>query len=125
MGLRPMLYFYEDAPNTCGQTDCVQATMLIGTPAMWWLSLPMIAWGLWRAIARLDWRYATVIGAYLAGLLPWFLNLDRQMYFYHSGGAQAPFLCEATSQVLPKLTPKVDEFVPPPDHEIDRSQDRP
>jgi dolichyl-phosphate-mannose--protein O-mannosyl transferase len=83
MGLRPMLYFYEDAPNTCGQTDCVQATMLIGTPAMWWLSLPMIAWGLWRAIARLDWRYATVIGAYLAGLLPWFLNLDRQMYFFY------------------------------------------
>jgi dolichyl-phosphate-mannose--protein O-mannosyl transferase len=55
----------------------------IGTPAMWWLALPMLAWGFWRMIGRLDWRYAAVIVAYLAGLLPWFLNLDRQMYFFY------------------------------------------
>ena len=47
------------------------------------------------------------------------LGVDKDMYFYHSGEAQVPFLCEATSQVVPKVTPKVDEFVPPPDSEID------
>ncbi len=47
------------------------------------------------------------------------LSVDRDMYFYHSGEAQVPFLCEGTSQVVPKVTPKVDEFVPPPDSEID------
>jgi hypothetical protein len=47
------------------------------------------------------------------------LGVDRDMYFYHSGEAGVPFLCEATSQIVPKVTPKADEFVPPPDWEID------
>ncbi|MEJ2350864.1 MAG: hypothetical protein P8Y03_13850 [Anaerolineales bacterium] len=47
------------------------------------------------------------------------LGVERRMYFYHSGGAQAPFFCENTSSIIPKITPKYDEFVPPPDHEID------
>ncbi|RSM88744.1 dolichyl-phosphate-mannose--protein mannosyltransferase [Kibdelosporangium aridum] len=83
MGLRPMLYYTDGTTTGCGESSCVSATMLIGTPAMWWLALPMVAWGLWRMIGRLDWRYAAVLVAYLAGLLPWFLNLDRQMYFFY------------------------------------------
>ncbi|MGH3862542.1 dolichyl-phosphate-mannose--protein mannosyltransferase [Actinokineospora sp.] len=83
MGLRPMLYYYEGSTLGCGEAKCVAATMLIGTPALWWLALPMLSWGLWRMVARLDWRYAAVITAYLAGLLPWFVNLDRQMYFFY------------------------------------------
>jgi hypothetical protein len=47
------------------------------------------------------------------------LGVDQEMYFYHSGGTQDPFLCEGTSQVVPQVTPKADEFVPPPDSEID------
>jgi dolichyl-phosphate-mannose--protein O-mannosyl transferase len=84
MGLRPMLYDLQDGTTGCGAAQCIGATMLIGTPAMWWLALPMLAWGLWRMIGRLDWRYAAVVVAYLAGLLPWFLNVDRQMYFFYA-----------------------------------------
>ncbi|WP_027943101.1 dolichyl-phosphate-mannose--protein mannosyltransferase [Amycolatopsis taiwanensis] len=84
MGLRPMLYYYETDPPTCGANPCVQATMLIGTPATWWLSLPMLGWGLWRWLFRFDWRYAAVLVGYLAGLLPWFMNIDRQMYFFYA-----------------------------------------
>ena len=91
MGLRPMLYYYEGSTTGCGQTNCVSATMLVGTPALWWLALPMIAWSLWRMIARLDWRYAAVMTGYLAGLLPWFINIDRQMYFFYAT-PMAPFL---------------------------------
>jgi hypothetical protein len=47
------------------------------------------------------------------------LDVEGRMYFYHSGGTKAPFLCEQTSQVIPEVTPKSDEFVPPPDWEID------
>ncbi|MFL6140354.1 MAG: dolichyl-phosphate-mannose--protein mannosyltransferase [Labedaea sp.] len=83
MGLRPMLYYYDGGTLKCGESHCVSATMLIGTPALWWLALPMLAWGLWRMIARFDWRYAAVVVAYLAGLLPWFRDLDRQMYFFY------------------------------------------
>ncbi|HEX2132298.1 MAG TPA: phospholipid carrier-dependent glycosyltransferase [Actinophytocola sp.] len=84
MGLRPMLYYYDGGTTGCGEKSCVSATMLIGTPALWWLSLPMLAWGLWRMFGRLDWRYAAVLVPYLAGLLPWFTNLDRQMYYFYA-----------------------------------------
>ncbi len=91
MGLRPMLYAYEAGPDKCGSGDCVRAQMLIGTPAMWWLALPVLAWGLWAFIVRRDWRYAAVMVGYGAAFLPWFTNLDRQMYFFYAT-AMAPFL---------------------------------
>ena len=47
------------------------------------------------------------------------LGVGRDMYFYHSAGNRDPFLCESTSRIVPKVTPKTDEFVPPPDSEID------
>ena len=84
MGLRPMLYYYDGGNAQCGEASCVRATMLVGTPAMWWLALPMLGWGLWRMTARLDWRYAAVVVAYLAGLLPWFRDVTRQMYFFYA-----------------------------------------
>jgi len=46
------------------------------------------------------------------------LGVGKSMYFYHSDKTQAPFLCEQRSDIL-KITPKVDELVPPPDSEID------
>jgi dolichyl-phosphate-mannose--protein O-mannosyl transferase len=99
MGLRPMLYYYADNPVTgCGQAACVKAVMLIGTPAMYWISLPVLAWGIWRATARRDWRYAAAVAAYLAGFLPWFLDLDRQMYFFYAVPL-APFLMMAIALV--------------------------
>ncbi|MEU6564164.1 dolichyl-phosphate-mannose--protein mannosyltransferase [Nocardia nova] len=100
MGLRPMLYYYADNGVTgCGQEVCVKAVMLIGTPAMWWLSLPMLAWALWRAITRPDWRYAAMLVGYSAGLLPWFADLDRQMYYFYAV-PMAPFLVMGLALVL-------------------------
>ncbi|GAB16560.1 protein O-mannosyltransferase [Gordonia effusa NBRC 100432] len=91
MGLRPMLYAIETGPDKCGNGDCIRAQMLVGTPAMWWLALPMLAWALWAMIMRRDWRYAAVLVGYGAAFLPWFANLDRQMYFFYAT-AMAPFL---------------------------------
>lgn len=91
MGLRPMLYAISYGPDQCGGGDCIRAQMLIGTPALWWLALPMIAWGLWRMIGRRDWRYAAVLTGYAAAIVPWFLEIDRQMYFFYAT-AMAPFL---------------------------------
>ncbi|WP_327149650.1 dolichyl-phosphate-mannose--protein mannosyltransferase [Nocardia sp. NBC_01329] len=100
MGLRPMLYYYaDDGVTGCGQTECVKAVMLVGTPALWWVSLPVLAWGFWRWIVRRDWRYAAVLTAYGAALLPWFLTLDRQMYYFYAV-TLAPFLVMAVALVL-------------------------
>ncbi|ASR38068.1 dolichyl-phosphate-mannose--protein mannosyltransferase [Prauserella marina] len=104
MGLRPMLYSYASGETTtgCGESECVRATMLVGTPAMWWLALPVLGWGLWRSIFRADWRYAAVLVGYAAGLLPWFVNLDRQMYFFYAT-PMAPFLILGLTLVLGQI----------------------
>ncbi|GAB2689687.1 dolichyl-phosphate-mannose--protein mannosyltransferase [Nocardia thraciensis] len=100
MGLRPMLYYYADSGVTgCGQSVCVKAVMLIGTPALWWVSLPVLGWGIWRTATRRDWRYAAVLVGYGAALLPWFVTLDRQMYFFYAV-PMAPFLVMAVALVL-------------------------
>ncbi|MFI9508740.1 dolichyl-phosphate-mannose--protein mannosyltransferase [Nocardia sp. NPDC052566] len=100
MGLRPMLYYYADSGVTgCGQTQCVKAVMLIGTPAIWWLAFPVLGWMLWRTVVRRDWRYAAVLVGYGAGLLPWFLTLDRQMYYFYAVPL-APFLVMGMALVL-------------------------
>ncbi|MEV0679895.1 phospholipid carrier-dependent glycosyltransferase [Actinosynnema sp. NPDC050436] len=91
MGLRPMLYYYEGELTGCGTATCVGAIMLIGTPAMWWLAFPVLGWALWMAIAKLDWRYTAVLVGYAAGFLPWFTNVDRQMYLFYAM-PMAPFL---------------------------------
>lgn len=100
MGLRPMLYHYEDGGVTgCGKSYCVDAVMLVGTPVLWWVSLPMLAWALWRSVTRRDWRYAAVFVGYCAGFLPWFLDLDREMYFFYAV-PMAPFLAMGVALVL-------------------------
>ncbi|MEJ8280353.1 dolichyl-phosphate-mannose--protein mannosyltransferase [Pseudonocardia spirodelae] len=102
MGLRPMLYRYADDATGCGQADCVSAVMLIGTPALWWPAIPVLAWGLWRAVTRLDWRWTAVLVGYGAGFLPWFLNLDRQMYFFYMMPV-VPFLVLGVVLVMGQL----------------------
>ena len=46
-----------DTTTGCDADTCVKRIFLIGTPAMWWISLFVLAWALWKAIGRLDWRY--------------------------------------------------------------------
>lgn len=110
MGLRPMLYYYESgsAAPGCGRSDCVSAVMLIGTPALWWISLPVLTWGLWRAVTTPDWRYAAALVGYLAGWLPWFIKIDRQMFFFYMTPV-APFLVIAVTLVLGELLGKARE----------------
>lgn len=105
MGLRPMLYYYDSGTPSaggCGTTDCVRAVMLIGTPALWWVAIPVLLWAIWRVLTRADWRYAVVLVGYGAGFLPWFTNIDRQMYFFYMTPV-VPFLVLAVVLVLGEI----------------------
>ena len=101
MGLRPMLYAYSSgsAVTGCGAASCVGAVMLVGTPAMWWLAVPVLGWSLWRAVFGRDWRYAVALVGYGAAFLPWFTNIDRQMYYFYAA-PMAPFLIIAIALIL-------------------------
>ena len=92
MSLRPVLYAIDqqNVPG-CGAQSCVKAVMMVGTPAMWWLAVPVLLYAAWRSFVRLDWRYAAVLTGYCAGWLPWFGDIGRQMYFFYAT-TMAPFL---------------------------------
>jgi dolichyl-phosphate-mannose--protein O-mannosyl transferase len=100
MSLRPVLYAIdqENVPG-CGTASCIKAVLMVGTPAMWWLAVPVMFYAAWRAFVRRDWRYAVVLVGYCAGWLPWFADIDRQMYFFYAA-AMAPFLVMAIALIL-------------------------
>jgi len=104
LGLRPMLYHYASGEQVvgCGGPTCVSAVMLIGTPALWWPALGVLGFSIWRAVTRFDWRYAGLLVGYGAGILPWFANIERQMYFFYMAPV-VPFLALATAMVMGEI----------------------
>jgi dolichyl-phosphate-mannose--protein O-mannosyl transferase len=104
MGLRPMVYALSSGSGAppCGAAECYSTVMLVGTPALWLPALLVGAWSLWRTVTSFDWRYAAVLVGYGAGFLPWFINIDRQMYFFYMTPV-APFLVIGTTLVLGEI----------------------
>jgi dolichyl-phosphate-mannose-protein mannosyltransferase len=100
MSLRPVLYAIDQQNVAgCGASSCVKAEMLVGTPAMWFISVPVLLWMCWKSFVRHDWRYAAVLVGYCAGWLPWFADIDRQMYFFYAA-TMAPFLVMGIALIL-------------------------
>jgi dolichyl-phosphate-mannose--protein O-mannosyl transferase len=99
MSLRPVLYAIDqqNVPG-CGPNSCVRAVLMVGTPALWWLAVAVLVFAAWRTFVRRDWRYAVVLVGYCAGWMPWFADVDRQMYFFYAV-AMAPFLVMAIALI--------------------------
>jgi dolichyl-phosphate-mannose-protein mannosyltransferase len=70
---RPVAYFYA-SPHGCGASACSQEVLGIGTPAIWWLSIPALVVALWRMVVKLDWRAAAIIVIFLTGYLTWIFD---------------------------------------------------
>jgi dolichyl-phosphate-mannose--protein O-mannosyl transferase len=68
---RPVAYFYEAPKTGCGGGSCAQEVLGIGTPAIWWLSIPALVAVGWRMLGRFDWRAAAIMVAFLAGYVTW------------------------------------------------------
>ena len=97
----------QDVPG-CGAQSCVKAVMLVGTPAMWFIAVPVLAWALWRAFIKRDWRYGALLVGYGAGFLPWFADIDRQMYFFYAA-TMAPFLVLMIAMILGDILSKPNQ----------------
>ncbi|MDO4685259.1 MAG: phospholipid carrier-dependent glycosyltransferase [Corynebacterium sp.] len=86
---RPVLYLSAtDTP--CGDATCRTAIYLFGTPAIWWITVPLLCWAIWRFFIHRDRLISVPIVAFMAGFVPWVLAYDRQMYFFYAV-ALAPF----------------------------------
>ena len=109
MSLRPVLYAIDNqnVPG-CGAQSCVKAVMLVGTPAMWFIAVPVLAWAVWRAFVKRDWRYGAILVGYSAGFLPWFADIDRQMYFFYAA-TMAPFLVLVIAMILGDILHKPNQ----------------
>lgn len=98
--VRPILY-YSVTDVDC-EGECRRMIYLFGTPAIWWLTVPIMCWALWSLIIRKDLRYLVPVVTFLAGFLPWLAAYDRQMYFFYAT-ALVPFTIVMISLALGDL----------------------
>ncbi len=98
---RPVSFFYA-TPKSCGAASCAQEVLAIGTPAIWWASIPALLLCLWLWIGRRDWRAGTVLLGVTAGWLPWywFAGHDHRTEYYYYAVVFLPFLVMAITLCL-------------------------
>ena len=58
-------------------------------------------------VTRADWRYGAVLVGYAAGIVPWFMDIDRQMFFFYMTPV-VPFLVLATVLVMGEILGRSD-----------------
>ena len=91
---RPVAYYYS-APTSgaaCSiSPHCSQEVLAIGTPAIWWASIPALIFCLVWWLLHRDWRPGAVVLAVAAGWLTWFPFLSRTKFFYYATEFE-PFL---------------------------------
>ena len=84
---RPVSMYYDGHSHACGVHNCAQEVLAIGTPAIWWASIPaLIACLVWWLLRR-DWRAGAVLAGVAAGWLPWFWYAwhdHRTMFFFYA-----------------------------------------
>jgi len=98
---RPVAYYYSGSSHACGAATCSQEVLGVGTPAVWWASIPAMAAMVWLWVARRDWRAALILVTFLAGYLPWFWydRSDRTMFLFYAL-PMVPFMVLAITMAL-------------------------
>jgi dolichyl-phosphate-mannose-protein mannosyltransferase len=98
---RPTSFFYA-TPKGCGAANCSQEVLAIGTPLIWWASIPALVVCLAWWMRRRDWRAGAVLVGVAAAWLPWFwFQLhDNRTEFYFYAIALEPFLVLAITLVI-------------------------
>ncbi|OIV37978.1 phospholipid carrier-dependent glycosyltransferase [Mangrovactinospora gilvigrisea] len=102
---RPVSFYYEQVgqgTSGCTAHQCAQEVLAIGTPALWWVSIPALIYVLWRWVFRRDWRAGALLCAVAAGYLPWFHYQARTIFYFYAV-AFVPFLCLAVAMALGAL----------------------
>jgi dolichyl-phosphate-mannose--protein O-mannosyl transferase len=88
---RPVDFYYDGSSHSCGAANCSRVVLLLGTPFLWWAFTPVLLWLAWHWFTTRDWRAGSVIVAFVAGWLVWFMDLRRTMFLFYMAPL-VPFL---------------------------------
>ncbi|MCW2714484.1 MAG: phospholipid carrier-dependent glycosyltransferase [Frankiales bacterium] len=95
---RPVSYYYPAGVTRgeygCAAESCAREVLSIGTPAIWWASIPMLLALVWLWVSRRDWRAGAVALLVLTAIVPWVRDdLDGRTMFLFYVLPAAPFVC--------------------------------
>jgi len=95
---RPVSYYYPSdiGPGEygCAVDSCAREVLALGTPAVWWASIPMLIALLWLWVSRRDWRAGAALVLALTAIVPWIRDdLDGRTMFLFYALPGLPFLC--------------------------------
>ena len=95
---RPVSYYYPPGIRAgqygCQVASCSREVLAIGTPALWWMILPVTCGLVARWVSKRDWRAASLLVLLLAGILPWIpSDLKGRTMFLFYALPSVPFLC--------------------------------
>lgn len=76
--------------------------LLVGTPAIWFPTVLVLAYGLYRLVRHVELAWVVPVVGFSAGFLPWLVNLDRQMYLFYALNL-APFLIIGLALICGRL----------------------
>lgn len=105
---RPILYYSAtdlDCSMASGDGKCREMIYMFGTPAIWWLTVPVLLWACYVWLTRKDYRVIVPVIAFAAGFLPWLAAFDRQMYFFYAT-ALVPFTIVLIALMLGNVAQK-------------------
>jgi dolichyl-phosphate-mannose--protein O-mannosyl transferase len=78
----------------------------LGTPAIWWVSIPVMTFMVYLVFKR-DWRGGAVLVPFLFLYLPWLLQFKRTMFFFYALPL-LPFICIALAVTIGYLIGPID-----------------
>ena len=89
---RPVAFFwtsYSDPaglhPAAAGKTGpWVQEVLAMGNPAIWWVSIPAVAFCLGWWLTRRDWRAGAAVLCVAAGWVSWLPFVSRTKFYYYA-----------------------------------------
>jgi dolichyl-phosphate-mannose--protein O-mannosyl transferase len=105
---RPVAFFYESPKlgemGCHAARGCSREVLGIGTPAIWWVSIPALVLMAWYWVSRRDWRAGAVLLCFLIGFVPWMWSdlHDRTMFNFYAAPC-LPFMVLAITLVIGRV----------------------
>ena len=105
---RPTSFFYS-TPKSCGQSNCSQEILAMGTPLIWWSGVFALAITLGYFLYRREKVALLILIGVAANYLPWFFFQKRTMFYFYSIAFQ-PFFILSIVYVVAKAFEKPEKW---------------